>query len=116
MTAYDLVLGLPWFKTGNPEIDGEEGKLLSLRRQPTKPNDHGNLEARAGPDIQMLSAAALEASTKFSGAFDLTLGECRGMLGATWKATTTIVSDYFPKELDARAGSSGSSCGRRAQA
>jgi hypothetical protein len=58
MTAYDLVLGLPWFKTGNPEIDGEEGKLLSLRRQPTKPNDHGNLEARAGPDIQMLLAAA----------------------------------------------------------
>jgi hypothetical protein len=103
MTAYDLVLRLPWFKTGNPEIDWAEGKLLSLRRQPTKPNDHGNLEARAGPDVQMLSAAALEASTKFSGAFDLTLGECRGMLGATWKATTTIVSDYFPKELDARA-------------
>jgi hypothetical protein len=82
MTAYDLVLGLPWFKTGNPEVDGEEGKLLSLRRQPTKPHSHGK-EARAGPDIQMLSAAALEASTKFSGAFDLTLGECRGMLGAT---------------------------------
>jgi hypothetical protein len=80
MTAYDLILGLPWFKTGNPEIDGE---VLSLRRQPTKPNDHGNFEARAGPDIQMLSAAALEASTKFSGAFDLMLGECRGMLGAT---------------------------------
>jgi hypothetical protein len=26
-----------------------------------------------------------------------------------------MVSDYFPEELDARAGSSGSSCGRRAQ-
>jgi hypothetical protein len=115
MTAYDLVLGLPWFKTGNPEIDGEEDKLLSLRRQPTKPHSHGK-EARAGPDIQMLSAAALEASTKFSGAFDLTLGECRGMLGATVEShyTTTIVSNYFPKELDERAGSSGSSCGRRA--
>jgi hypothetical protein len=35
MTAYDLVLGLPWFKTRNPEIDWEAGKLLSLqRRQP----------------------------------------------------------------------------------
>jgi hypothetical protein len=46
MTGYDLVLGLPWFKTRNPEIDWEAGILLSLRRQPTKPNDHGNLEAR----------------------------------------------------------------------
>jgi hypothetical protein len=56
MTAYDLVLGLPWFKTRNPEIDWEEGKLLSLRRQPTKPHSHGK-EARVGPDIQMLLAA-----------------------------------------------------------
>jgi hypothetical protein len=30
MTAYDLVLGLPWFKARNPEIDWEAGKLLSL--------------------------------------------------------------------------------------
>jgi hypothetical protein len=57
MTAYDLVLGLPWFKTRNPEIDWEAGKLLSLRRQPTKPHSHGE-EAPAGPGIQMLSAAA----------------------------------------------------------
>jgi hypothetical protein len=86
MTAYDLVLELPWFKTGNPEIDWEEGKLLSLQRQPTKPNNHGNLEARAGPDVQKLSATAfgdLCASDEVSGAFNLTLGECRGMLGAT---------------------------------
>jgi hypothetical protein len=58
MTSYDLVHRLPWFKTRNPEIDGEEGKLLSLWGQPTKQNDHGNLEARAGPDTQILSAAA----------------------------------------------------------
>jgi hypothetical protein len=85
MTAYDLVLGLPWFKTRNPEIDWEEGKLLSLRRQPTKPHSHGK-EARAGPDVQMLSATAfgdLCASDEVSGAFSLTLGECGGMLGAT---------------------------------
>jgi hypothetical protein len=37
-----------------------------------------------------------------SGVFDLTLVERRGMLRATWKATTTIVSGYFPKELDTR--------------
>jgi hypothetical protein len=96
MTAYDLVLGLPWFKTGNLEFDGEEGKLLFLRRQPTKPNDHGNLEAQAGPDIQMLLAAALEASTKFSGAFDLTLGECRGMLGATVESHYNDSEQLFP--------------------
>jgi hypothetical protein len=58
MTGYDLVHGLLWFKTRNPEIDWEEGKLLSLSRQPTKLNDPGNLEARAGPDVQMLSATA----------------------------------------------------------
>jgi hypothetical protein len=86
MTAYDLVLGLPWFKIRNPEIDWEEGKLLSLRRQPTKPNDPGNLKARFGPDVQMLSATAfgdLCASDEVSGAFSLTLGEWGGMLGAT---------------------------------
>jgi hypothetical protein len=85
MTAYDLVLGLPWFRTMNPEIDWEEGKLLSLRRQPTKPHSYGK-EARAGPDVQILSATAfgdLCASDEVSGAFSLTLGECGGMLGAT---------------------------------
>jgi hypothetical protein len=85
MTVYDLVLGLPWFKTRNPEIDWEEGKLLSLRRQPTKPHSHGK-EARAGPDVQMLLDTAFRdlcASDEVSGAFSLTLGECGGMLGAT---------------------------------
>jgi hypothetical protein len=86
MTAYDLVLELPWFKTRNPEIDCEEGKLLSLRRQPTKPNNPGNLEARAGTDVQMWSATTFRdlcASDEVSGAFSPTLGECGGMLGAT---------------------------------
>jgi hypothetical protein len=85
MTAYDLVLELPWFKTRNPEINWEEGKLLSLQRQPTKRHSHGK-EAWAGPDVQMLSATAfgdLCASDEVSGAFSLTLGECGGMLGAT---------------------------------
>jgi hypothetical protein len=96
MTAYDLVLGLPWFKTGIPEIDGEEGKLLSLGRQTTKPHSHGK-EAQAGPDIQMLSAVALEASTKFSRAFDLTLGECTGMLGATVESHYNDGEQLFPE-------------------
>jgi hypothetical protein len=31
MRAYDLVLGLPWFKTRKPEIDWATGRLTSLR-------------------------------------------------------------------------------------
>jgi len=31
MQAYDLVLGLPWFRTRNPEIDWARSHLLSLR-------------------------------------------------------------------------------------
>jgi hypothetical protein len=31
MTAYDLVLGFPWFKTSKPEIDWASGQLTSLK-------------------------------------------------------------------------------------
>jgi hypothetical protein len=31
MMAYDLVLGLPWFQSRNPEIDWSKGQLLGLR-------------------------------------------------------------------------------------
>jgi len=31
MVAYDLVLGLPWFQSRNPEIDQSKGQLLGLR-------------------------------------------------------------------------------------
>jgi hypothetical protein len=52
MTAYDLVLGLPWFKTRNPEIDWEAGKLLSLQRRQPQPNSHGReASSETGPDI-----------------------------------------------------------------
>ena len=30
MKAYDLVLGLPWFKARNPEIDSKAGRLTAL--------------------------------------------------------------------------------------
>jgi hypothetical protein len=86
MTAYDLVLGLPWFKTRNPEIDWEAGKLLSLQRR--QPNRHGKevSPTETGPDIQTLSATAFEdlcSSDEVSDAFSITLGECIGLLGAT---------------------------------
>jgi hypothetical protein len=50
MTAYDLVLdlpwfkttkGLPWFRTRNPEIDWDAGRLLSLQRCQPQLNRHG---------------------------------------------------------------------------
>jgi len=31
MRAYDLVLGLPWFKSRNPDVDWESGRLLALQ-------------------------------------------------------------------------------------
>jgi hypothetical protein len=86
MTAYDLVLGLPWFKSRNPEIDWETGKLLSLRRQP-KPKEHGSgASTEVTTDIQTLSGTAFRdlcATDEVSDAFSLTLGECIGLLGAT---------------------------------
>jgi hypothetical protein len=70
MTAYDLVLGLPWFKTAtespwfktakelpwfktrNPETDWEAGRLLSLQRRQPQPDRHGKevLPTETGPD------------------------------------------------------------------
>jgi hypothetical protein len=31
MMAYDLVLGLPWFQSRNPEIDWSKGQLIGLQ-------------------------------------------------------------------------------------
>jgi hypothetical protein len=87
MMAYDLVLGLPWFKARNPEIDWEAGKLLSLQRRQPQPNNHGKeASSETGPDIQTLSATAFRdlcSSDEVSHTFSLTLGECIGLLGAT---------------------------------
>jgi hypothetical protein len=116
MTAYDLVLGLQWLKTRNPEIDWEAGKLLSLRRQP-KPNNHGK-EAPAGLDIQMLSATAfgdLYASDKVSEGFSLTLGECGGMLGATVESHYDDGERSIPFRVGCASTRSGSGCSRRAK-
>jgi hypothetical protein len=52
MMAYDLVLGLPWPKARNPEINWEGGKLLSLQRRQLQPNSHGKeVSSETGPDI-----------------------------------------------------------------
>jgi hypothetical protein len=31
MQAYDMVLGLPWFQSRNPDVDWQRGQLLALR-------------------------------------------------------------------------------------
>jgi hypothetical protein len=115
MMAYDLVLGLPWFKARNPEIDWKAGKLLSLQRRQPQPNSHGKeASSETGPDIQTLSATAFEdlcSSDEVSDTFSLTLGECIGLLGATTEGHKSEL--YTPGAYKA-SRSSGSSCGRRA--
>jgi hypothetical protein len=118
MMAYDLVLGLRWFKARNPEIDWEAGKLLSLQRRQPQPNSYGKevSPTETGPDIQTLSATAFEdlcSSDEVSDTFSLTLGECTGLLGAT---TGGHKSELYTPGADKAGRSSGSSCGRRAQA
>jgi len=56
MTAYDLVLGLPWLKIHNPGIDWGAGGLLSLRAN-CQPDVTGKASI-SGPDIQTLSVMA----------------------------------------------------------
>jgi len=105
MTAYDLVLGFPWFRTNNPEIDWEAGRLLSLRAK-CQPDITGEASI-SGPDIQTLSATAfgdLCASDTVSHAFCLTLGECQGLLGATSGGHLKYDGELTLWELNARAG------------
>jgi hypothetical protein len=88
MTAYDLVLGLPWFKGRNPEIDWKAGKLLSLQRRQPQADNHGKEVSprETGPVIQTLSATAFRdlcSSDEVSHTFSLTLGKCNELLGAT---------------------------------
>jgi len=82
MRAYDLVLGLPWFQSRNPDVDWQRGRLLPLRTPggaevvPVDRVDHqewpGNApgstaredvcsEGGGGiPDIQILGATAFD--------------------------------------------------------
>ena len=111
MTAYDLVLGLPWFQTKNADIDWEAGRLLSLRA------DRQLGASVSGPDIQTLSATAFGDfcdSDEVADAFCLTLGECKGLLGATFGSHRKDGERVTLGAGRARR-SSGSSCGRRTQ-
>jgi hypothetical protein len=118
MTAYAVVLGLPWFKARNPEIDWGAGKLLSLQRRQPQPNNHGKevSSTETGPDIQTMSATAFE---------DLCSSDKSQIhLASHWanaihcselpREPIIQVSNYTPG-ADKASRSSGSSCGERAQ-
>jgi len=131
MRAYDLVLGLPWFQSRNPDVDWQSGRLLALRtpggaevvavdcvdHQGCPGNAPGSTameeacsEGGGGiPDIQMLGATAFDdllASEQVVGIFCLRVGDCTGLLGATVEGITDGEWDRA-QALDGRAGSSG---------
>jgi hypothetical protein len=132
MRAYDLVLGLLWFRARNPDIDWNLHQLTALlspngrqaadilggeEKHPPeaheKPPERG--KDTPAPDIQDLGATTfgnLLASDKVAEAFALRNGECTGLLGAT--AGTTTLAGEKPRHWTRRARSSGGSCGRRA--
>jgi len=113
MRAYDLVLGLPWFQSRNPDVNWQRGRLLALRTPggaevvAVDRVDHrecpGNVpgstareEARSKggggiPDIQILGATAFDdplASEQVVGTFFLGVGDYSGLLGATVEGIT----------------------------
>jgi hypothetical protein len=113
MRAYDLVLGLPWFNSRNPDVDWQSGRLLALRtpgeaevvavdrveHQECPGNVPGSTareeacsEGGGGiPDIQILGATAFDdllASEQVVGTFFLRVGDCTGLLGATVEGIT----------------------------
>jgi hypothetical protein len=106
MTAYDLVLGSPWLKTRNPEIDWEADRLLSLQRRQPQPNRHSKevSPTETVPDIQTLSATAFEDLCSLDIISDtFALGECIGLLGATTRGHPGMMSyKYTPRKQTRR--------------
>jgi hypothetical protein len=124
MRAYDLVLGLPWFQSRNPDTDWQSGRLLALGtpggaevvavdqvdQQECPRNVPGSTareeacsKGRGGiPDIQILRATTFDdllASEQVVGTFFLRVGDCTGLLGATVEGITDGEGDT-PQALD----------------
>jgi hypothetical protein len=94
--AYDLLLGLPWFKARDPGIHWTKGRLTALRTPnrlqwakipqadltcPLPERGEGNTNVDPPPDIQLLGATAFDhisASEAVVEAFAIRLGECQG--------------------------------------
>jgi hypothetical protein len=113
MPAYDLVLGVPWFQSRNPEVDWQSGRLLALRTPGgaevvavDRIHHHectGNVPGSTAreeacsegggsiPDIQILGETAfndLLASEQVVGTFFLRVGDCTPLLGVTVEGIT----------------------------
>jgi len=108
--AYDLVIGLPWFRARNPEIDLSRNRLLSLRT-PCGSGSHGTEDSQLcqtegnGVSIVTSSATAfgdLLASEEVDGAFALRIEDCIGLQVATVEQTHE--KGEYPRMLDERAG------------
>jgi hypothetical protein len=109
--AYDLVLGLPWFRARNPEIDWSRNRLLSLRTH-CGSGSHSTEDSQLGQpkengvSIETPSATAfgdLLASEEVAGVFALRIEDCIGLLGATVERTHE--KGEYPRMLDERVGS-----------
>jgi len=110
MPAYDLGLGLPWFRARNPEIDWNLCWLTALRspngpqaadilsgEDKPPPEEHKKLQERdedtPAPDNELLGATAFDdllAGEEVVEAFALQIGECTGLLGATMEITAIV--------------------------
>ena len=115
--AYDLVLGLPWLRARNPEIDWSKKLLLSLRN-PTGSDTQDTLQNKqeeSGVSIELHSATAFDdllAGEEVTAAFALKIEDCIELLRATVERTDE--KGEYPRRLNGRARSSGDSCGRSA--
>jgi hypothetical protein len=93
--AYDLLLGLPWVRARNPEIEWSRNRLVSLRTlcgTASLGTEHTHLSQpeRSGVSIETLAAIAigdLLASAEVAGAFGLQIENCIPMLSATVQRT-----------------------------
>jgi len=101
MKPYHLVLGLPWFKARNPEIECTKGRLTALRLQNSTQRaefresdrtsalpelSEENTIDRPPTDIQLLGATTfghLSASEEEVEAFAIRLGEYEGFHGTS---------------------------------
>jgi hypothetical protein len=115
--AYNLVLGMPGFTAWNPEIIWSSGRLTAIQTpngklQAQDPQDEGVWDPRDGEqsdiamadatrsspgcdhtplNIELLGATAfidLLASDEVDQAFVLRIGDCTGLLAATWGGTS----------------------------
>ena len=119
MTAYNLVVGLPWLKARKPEIYRTKSRLTALRtpngpqRAKIPKGDHSscmperteeNKNGKPPLDIQLLGATAfshLLATEEVVEAFAIQLGECQGLLEASLEAITE--GEGNPRMLHAQA-------------